>query len=536
MKALKYLFLLLLATSAFTACYEDEGNYIYLSDEEAGEIVIDTTGMANRYGLLSMKPGDLIEMSPNVTYRYMENLRYRWFVLPMTNYQYLPVQVGNSLQYPPADTIYYERELHWTVDLEPGQYRFYFMAEDSVRNMRAYFMFASAGTVYTEGAALEGLYMLSEYNGETDIDVYTSSLMLIYGGDSVAPRYYSQITGQTIPGSPRFIRGSHTGGTTRDGYLVATDQTMLRLNNESLVTMDTWDDMFYTAPDVFNPQTCYFMNNADFLINNGKLHVLYTDQSNDRKFSAAIAGDYEAAPFLAHATRTSWGAVSGAINADQIIYDIESHAFRPYYSASSSLSNFRSTSGEAYIDANNMVTDPIAIFNGYGDRTYCITEEEGVYYLYRFNFYNRVDEGDLSADGSRSKLDLSGCTDIALAKLYAANDYGHAFYYATDNAVHSFSPSSGADTSNTLYECEPGETVTALYTWNVAGFPTAGSVLWIAVWDENAQEGKLIEFEIDPNYGTARWQYGASYASEHTNPHITTGWGKIVSITCVDTE
>lgn len=534
MKALKYIFLFFIV-SGFMACYDDEGNYTYLSDEEAGEIVIDTTGMVNRYGLMSINPGDVIEMEPNVTYRYMENLRYRWFALPLTNYQYLPVQVGNSLQYPPADTICYEKKLNWTVNLEPGQYRFYFMAEDSVRNMKAYFLFASTGTVNTEGV-FEGLYMLSEYNGETDIDVFTSELMCIFGGDSIAPRYYSRITGQTIPGKPRFIRSSHTGGIQRDGYIVATDQTMLRLNSVGLITMDTWDEMFYTMPEVFNPQECYFMNNADFLINDGKLHVLYTDQTNDRKFSATIAGDYEAAPFLAHETRASWGAVTGAINADQIIYDSENHSFRPYFSAGSSLSSFRSTSGDAYIDANHMAADPIAIFNGYSERTYCITQEEGTYYLYRFNFYNRVDNGDLSADGARSKLDLSGCTDIAQAKLFAANNSGHAFYYATDNGAYSFSPSSGGTTSTTLYECEPGETVTALYTWDSSGFPTAGCILWIAIWNENEQEGKLLEYEVDPNAGTPRWQWGESFAPEHTNPYVTTGWGKIVSICCASTE
>ena len=147
-----------------------------------------------------------------------------------------------------------------------------------------------------------------------------------------------------------------------------------------------------------------------------------------------------------------------------------------------------------------------------------------------------MDNGDLSADGARSKLDLSGCTGIAQAKLFAANDYGHAFYYGTDDAVYSFSPSSGGTTSNTLYECEPGETVTALYTWDSSGFPTAGSILWIAVWNENEQDGKLIEYEIDPNAGTPRWDYGASMAPEHTNPYITTGWGKIMSITCASTE
>ena len=158
------------------------------------------------------------------------------------------------------------------------------MAEDSVRGLKAYFQMSNYGIIYTEGT-FDGLYLLTEYDGETDIDVYTSSLMLIYMGDSVVHRYYSQTTGQTIPGKPRFIHGSHTGSTSRDGYLVATDQTMLRLNSVGLTTMDTWEEMFYTVPDVFDPQECYFTNNADFLINDGQLHVLYTDQTNDRKFS-----------------------------------------------------------------------------------------------------------------------------------------------------------------------------------------------------------------------------------------------------------
>ena len=90
------------------------------------------------------------------------------------------------------------------------------MAEDSVRGLKAYFQMSNYGIIYTEGT-FDGLYLLTEYDGETDIDVYTSELMLIYTGDSVVHRYYSQTTGQTIPGKPRFIHGSHTGSTSRDG-------------------------------------------------------------------------------------------------------------------------------------------------------------------------------------------------------------------------------------------------------------------------------------------------------------------------------
>ena len=535
MKSFKYILSALILTFGISACYDDEGNYSYLSDEEAGLIKIDTVGIENKYALSSMNPGDHIELEPNVSYKYMDNLRYRWLALPLKDYIYQPEQVGNSMVYPPADTIAYTKKLDWIVDLEPGIYRFYMMAEDSVKGMKAFFTFGSYGTVNASGTQ-GGLYMLSEYNGETDIDVYTSELMLIFGGDNQYPRYYSQSTGQTIPGKPRFIYGSHTGSTTRDGYLVCTGQTMLRLNSVGLTTMDTWNDMFYDVPETFNPQEFYYTNNADFLINDGKLHVLYTNKANDRKFSAPIAGDYEAASFLAHKTKTSWGAVSGAIDADQIIYDKQNHCFRPYFPYGSNISNFNSTSGDAYLNANLLPSDPIAIFNGYAEYTYCIVVEEGIHYLYRFNFYNRVDNGDLSADGARSKLDLSGCTNIANAKIYAANNAGHAFYYATDKAVYSFSPSSGGTTSYTLYECSASEEVTAMYTWNSSGFPTAGVILWIAIWDNDKQEGKLMEYEVDNNAGTPRWQWGEMMSVEHPNPYITTGWGKIKSITCVSTE
>lgn len=535
MKKLTYLqSLFCFIAVCLTACYEDEGNYNYLSEEETGVIKIDTIGMANRYALSSMNLGDRIEMAPNVSYSNMNNLRYRWLAVPLEDYQYKPVQVGNALVYPSADTISHDKKLDWIVDLEPGQYNFYYLVEDTIKGLKAYFNF-NYGSINTAGT-LGGLYMLAEYNGETDIDVYTSNLMLIFGGDAQYPRYYSETTGRTIPGKPRFIRGSHTGKTSRDGYLVATDQTMLRLNTVALETMDTWNDMFYEVPTVFNPQYAYFTNNADFLVNDGKLHVLYTNQTNDRKFSSPIAGDYEAYTFLAHQTKTSWGAVEGAINADQIIYDTKNQRFRPYFPYGTSISNFNSTNGDAWINANNIPSDPVAIFNGYSGQTYCIIVEDNVHYLYRFNFYNRVDNGDLSADGQRSKIDLSACTGIAQATIFAANNAGTAFYYATDNGVYSFSPSSGESTSNLIYTCEPTEVVTAMYTWNSSGFPTAGALLWVALWDNSKQEGKLLEYEIDNNAGVPRWDYGNSFAPEHANPYVTTGWGKIVSMTCISTE
>ena len=65
----------------------------------------------------------------------------------------------------------------------------------------------------------------------------------------------------------------------------------------------------------FNPQNAFYTNSCDFLVNDGKLHVLYANKANDRKFSAPVAGDYTSDSFLMKNTRTTWRPVEGAIDA-----------------------------------------------------------------------------------------------------------------------------------------------------------------------------------------------------------------------------
>lgn len=97
--------------------------------------------------------------------------------------------------------------------------------------------------------------------------------------------------------------------------------------------------------------------------------------------------------------------------------------------------------------------------------------------------------------------------------------------------------SSGDESSNTLYTCEPGETVTAVYSGGSVGggWPTSSCILWIGVWNENTKDGKLIQYEIDNNYGVVQSFWGAMFGANE-NPVVTTGWGKIVSMSCIDAE
>ena len=289
------------------ACYSDDGNYNYLSDDQVGKIVFDTTGMSNDERMAlehPMKPGERIQFAPKIKYDHPERLRYSWFYLTYTNYSYQPVQVGNKQVYPPADTISHQLARDWTCNLKPGQYRFYCLADDTVNGQRAYYTTYSNYTKVESMSSVGGLYLLTERDGGTDIEVYQSPLMLIYG-DSCIYRYYSTLHGTTLKGKPRFIRGTTTGKAVKDGYLVATSDNLYRLSKEGLMTVNDWNSMFYSTPEKFDPQNSFFTNNCDFLLNNGKLHVLYANKANDRKFSAPIAGDYDAASFLMKATVNS---------------------------------------------------------------------------------------------------------------------------------------------------------------------------------------------------------------------------------------
>ena len=540
MKRLRYMIIAFIALVAgsLSSCYSDEGNYDYKTEEEAGVIKIDTVGIANRMALsYNLNPGDHIEFEPNVTYSHPERLRYRWFVLTLTQGRYQSVQNGNIMEYPPADTIGYAKKLDWTVNLKPGYYRFYMMAEDSITGMRAYYQAEEQYTMVNESDKVSGLCLLSEREGNTTLEFYGSPLMLIYGDTCIYDAYH-KLKSTYLEGKPRWIHGTHTGKTSKDGYLVATDKNLYRINSVGLDIMNDWSNMFYDTPENFNPETSFYTNNCDFLINDGKLHVLYANKANDRKFSAPIAGDYEAAPYLMYSTMASWRPVTGAINAYQVIYDEKNKRFRPYFSNGTSVTAFKGTNGDAYLDANKLPSDPKFIFNGGGNETCCIMEDGSDIWLYRFLFYNVVDDGDLSNGGDRAKINLNGCTDIKNAKFFAACTGGYAFYYATDNAVYSFSTSSGQDISNTIYTCESGEEVTAIYAYGSAGggWPTSNCIFWIATWNEGKKEGKLIQYEVDNNYGVPQSMWGPMLGAGDENPVITTGWGKIVGMTCLDAE
>ena len=240
------------------------------------------------------------------------------------------------------------------------------------------------------------------------------------------------------------------------------------------------------------------------------------------------------------ATISDWRPTAGAISADQVVFDEKNLKFRPYFANDIKLSEFGPTVAGAFVDANKVPAKPLVMGGGVGGSTYAIVvnPEDGKPYLYMYNFYDVVDDGDLSADGANSVIDLSGCKDIMNMKYFQANYNGSAFFYATDKALYSFSPTSGQTTANELYTCASGEEITCLsifFHHASGGFPTPGVALWLGIWEEGKQEGKLLEWEIDPDAGVPVEMWGPMFGAERDEvPFVTTGFGKIKSIASVD--
>ncbi|MDR0544659.1 MAG: hypothetical protein LBG30_04865 [Odoribacteraceae bacterium] len=497
------------------ACTKDLGNYDYDYDK-APKLIIDTIGV-DRTSLWSVwNIGDTVRFAPNVTYPGREgNLVYRWFIM---DYPYRTVAEGNAQVWPKPDTISRERALEYVVDLAPGRWvSLGFMAKDTVNGV-AEFLVYSYKAIPNAGA-LSGLYCLQEKDGRLDIDVIGSSRALIFSNFHEVDYYSSLHPGDPLEGEPLLFNYSSAGGY----FYIFTSAAGLRVHPSSMAIMERWGDMFYQTPAAYAPQAVVGVNRCDFLVNDGKLHVHYIQTTGERKFSVPIPGNYSLAPYLATSTIASWGAVAGAINAYQILYDNNTRAFRPFFNKGVSLGQFSETIPEALFDVNNIDGEIIYANTVNSGETMIIARRDDGYHMQVACFYNVVDNGNLA----RYTKSLAGCAGIEQATCFASGLAGPALFYGSGNAVYSYSYTTGQTTSKLLWQGETGDQISALQLIGTGGFPTGGRILWIAVWNEAARSGRLVEFEINPVSGEAEALYAPMFSGIPDNPVYHEGLGKI---------
>ncbi|MDR1273593.1 MAG: hypothetical protein LBK12_03490 [Odoribacteraceae bacterium] len=516
MKRLFWIFSLFLLVNG---CNEDLGNYDY-DYNKAPKLIIDTTGINKIDVWRDWNIGDTVHIAPNVTYPGKEdNLVYRWFII---DDPYNPVTVGNAEVWPPADTIGRSLALEYIVDIAAGRrFRLFFTATDTVNGGAAFFDFGIKRI--PEVGTISGVYCLQEKDGRVDIDVIGSMRALVLGGDHHEVDYYSSLhPGDPLTGMPRVFEYSTTG----NYFYIFTDDVGLRVSPTNMTIMERWEDMFYSAP-AYKPQAVVGLNNCDFLINDGKLHVHYIQSYGERKFSVPIPGDYNLAPFLAQETVASWGANPDAISAYQVVYDKTTSAFRSFFNRGVSLGHFSETVTGALFDVNHMEGEIVYANTVNNGETLIISRHDDGYYMHVACFSNVVDNGNLA----RHVRPLAGCVGIENATCFASSLVGPALFYGSGGNVYSYSYTTGQTGSHLLWEGDPGDEVTALCILGPVGAPTMGRMLWIAVWNEARHEGRLVEFEVNEVSGEAEAFWAPMFSGIDDNPIYHEGMGKVLFMT-----
>lgn len=100
----KMLLCLSMALGLFTSCYEDKGNYDYISEDDAAGVVLGSMEGA------TVKANDVLKIEPQMKGGEGDNFTYLWYTLSSGTYNVT------------KDTLSQERILDVPVNLKEGKY------------------------------------------------------------------------------------------------------------------------------------------------------------------------------------------------------------------------------------------------------------------------------------------------------------------------------------------------------------------------------------------------------------------------------
>lgn len=299
-KIMKTALAALLVFPMLTSCYEDKGNYDYLTEEEAMPIKIvaleDVTVKAN----------SLLTIAPQVTGEDGGKFKYLWYTVAQ-GYPY------------DTDTLSEERDLSVNVPLKVGKYTLYYKITNEANGVYKY---VQAPMTVTASDVAVGWYVLKTGDKGVDFDYFSLS------GKNDKADFLTSVLGreQGLEGTPVGLvymsagyghettneDGSVTKESNLSAYHVVSSKGYLALNGSDLTVLKDLDEAFYETPATVDMQ-CIEQDNSNtcVLINNGKCHLL----GSIGKWGYQPAGNYELLPNIL------------AQEYDDIVYDTKSKQF-----------------------------------------------------------------------------------------------------------------------------------------------------------------------------------------------------------------
>lgn len=415
MKTLHIIFTLCI-TCLGIACYEDEGNYDYTD-----KLDITISGVQETYDLTV---GESISLKPQITPTNREYDCF-WGIIASNS-------TSNSV-----DTISFEQNLDYKVNLRTGSYHLLFCAKDKTTGIYAYERYNL--TVGTE--TTDAWWVLKENNNGTDLDLITPTKTM--------PNFISNMNNKQMAGAPVSLAftlyysefDSTTNANVKvSSIFVASEQDIVALDYYSGKLIRDYNNFFYEFPQ--NRKVTHLFNGPSDIhaVVDNHLYTIPAMKSGApyTQFSIKVDGNYKLSSQY------------HAVGAKQpLLYDDISSSFCSV-SRGTSLLMYTDNSG---ISPNNM--DMELIFMGsrspsiysQGDIAYAIMKNDNKYYLINIDatLINRINSNPI-----KEMIEMPSNLGVLNADFRTVNENNDIIYYTKGNEVFACNLSTWEETPQNL--------------------------------------------------------------------------------------
>jgi hypothetical protein len=356
-------------------------------------------------------------------------------------------------------------------------------------------------------------------------------------------------------GMPILISAVRENRTVINHVYVCTDKEMVQLSGIDFTQTAGFDDLFYSRPSVWNPQSILrdgYIQYATVMVNGDEVHCINKQTSPNYCVEFSDALQVSPSSSLDAVEATSWLYVPNEYNypvgEKAVFYDKQGKRFvrllADYYG--SSIDAFPIQKSGILFDVNNVGKDCCWLGHGYNHYGYALFKDGETYEMYCADFnmpakiydsntwsYVPVEEVNNLAFGL---YDLSSMPEIANAKFFDCGRYAPVFLYATERNIYAcaLGSNSSATQINNAFASDEVITGMMVYNPNTATMSAlnnvAGTLLYVSTW--NGTEGKLYEFAIARNSCLMNNTNGED---KKAPLNVFGGMGRIVSI-CVKLE
>ncbi len=421
----KGLLCLSMALGLFASCYEDKGNYDYISEDDAAGVVLGSLEGT------TVKANEVLKIEPQMKGGEGDNFSYLWYTLSSGSYNVK------------KDTLSQERTLNVPINLKEGKYTLYYQVTNKSNGV---FRSVEAPLTVTATDITSGWYVMKEISGGTDFDYYS-----LDGKKTVNDFMTSSLGMEPMKGSPVgmvFLNASYNheeegadGKVTKEeglsAYHIMSTQDFITLNGSDFSLLKNLQQEFYETPSNINFSYLFIDSslreqgyNSDYcyLINNGKLHAMGSEVG---KWGYQGAGDYELYPTLIIGNLSEIGydmknqqfvtcSSDGSVDKAQTLFGTEFTDFKDKdMQVASVVPHTGGAQGEFYVVAKS----------GVDGKYYVADITTFVGYLYTSEYYEYAANSPLNQ-----------------AQVMASPQTASVIYYAVGNKLYMHKVTTGEDT------------------------------------------------------------------------------------------